>query len=259
MGENMLIDKFFDMCIECVDSVRLHQVGNIKRASAIICEAIMADRGFYVFDHEYLLSSELVSRAGGAAFVRSFKYTVPSTLFNGMGGMRKRSIEKINQKQRIKFDLDFEETIIERTFYENGISKGDVILINSSSGEEYPATIVAKVAQRKGTRIIVITPIITKNCLISSKKSKKLYDYAEVLINNHFPLCDSIIDRFRVNQKEIPMGGITSVCIGWALIAETIELLVANGIKPTIYRSVNIEGGEEQNLEAIHRYDTLGY
>src|SRR5690606_27939462 len=55
-----------------------------------------------------------------------------------------------------------------------------------------------------------------------------------------------------------PLAGQLNVAAGWALQAATVEALLARGVTPTVYKSVNLPDGVAVNAEAERRYRARG-
>ena len=91
---------------------------------------------------------------------------------------------------------------------------------------------------------------------VSSRHSsgKKMYEFADVVLDNQAPLGDAILELAGVPQKFCPISGITSTAILHALMAETVEKLVAKGFTPPVYLAANVEGGQEWNARMLKEY-----
>jgi uncharacterized phosphosugar-binding protein len=62
-----------------------------------------------------------------------------------------------------------------------------------------------------------------------------------------------------LDVKVCPASGIAAACIMWSIIAGTVENLLAKGITPTVYRSVNAPGGPEDVNARNEKYREKGY
>lgn len=255
----MLYKEFLKACRQVADDIESVEENSIKFAAEIISEAVSKGRYFFVYDRGHLLSSELIARAGGAAFVRQIIYSVPSPFIGGMAGARQQNIEKIPSDKRQAENREYENAYIRHLLFTNGICEGDVLLINSVSGRGNTATAMARIAKEYGIKLIVLTSLQTCREVQPEEGNKRLTEYADVVIDNHAPLGDALFEVDGLDEKVLPISGVSAAFIGWSLIACTIELLLKRGIKPTVYKSVNINGGPEQNQEAIKRYDQYGY
>lgn len=62
-----------------------------------------------------------------------------------------------------------------------------------------------------------------------------------------------------LDVKACPASGIAAASIMWAVVAGMIENLLAKGISPTVYKSVNAPGGPEDVQARQQRYKEQGY
>ena len=83
---------------------------------------------------------------------------------------------------------------------------------------------------------------------------KKMYEYADVVLDNLVPPGDAILEIEGLPQKCCPISGITSIAVLHALIAETIERLIAKGFTPPVYLAANAQGGDEWNARLLSEY-----
>ncbi len=82
-----------------------------------------------------------------------------------------------------------------------------------------------------------------------------MYEFADVVLDNQVPPGDAILELEGVPQKFCPISGITSTAILHALMAETVEKLVARGFTPPVYLAANVEGGDEWNARLLKEYE----
>ncbi len=78
-----------------------------------------------------------------------------------------------------------------------------------------------------------------------------LIDVVDIVIDNLVPPGDASLSLAGVPQKFTPVSGVSSVALMHALMAETIERLVARGITPPVYMSGNMEGGAAYNDQQL--------
>ena len=83
---------------------------------------------------------------------------------------------------------------------------------------------------------------------------KRMYELVDVVIDNPVPLGDAILEAEGVPQKFCPISGVTSCAILHALIAATVEKLLAKGFTPPIYLAANAPGGDEWNKQLVAKY-----
>lgn len=251
-----LSSQFFDVVSAQLATVRTTQSEAIERAGALTAEAISKGGIFYIYDRGHLLSQELLHRAGGPAFVRKMTFDLPKMTMGFGSNAPKCRTEGLDLTA---YNEEFEDKCIEATFIQNGMKEGDVLFYNSVSGNGRATISVAKTAKRLGIKLIVLTNKATNDRIGEKDESLKLYKYADVYMDNCVTDGDAAVTFEGVDERILPMSGISAAFVGWAYIASTIEHLTALGIKPTVYRSVSSVGGPEQLQAAYKRYDELGY
>ena len=252
----MLYQQFFDQCHTLLNTLQEQEQSNIQKAAQLIADAVSKGNYFFIYDRGHLLSNELIARAGGVAFARQINYALPSGMMGGMAGMRAANLAK--NTDRLEEQHHFEEAYIREIFSANGIGKGDVILLNSVSGTGFTISTFAQIAEELEVKIIVMTSMATCPRL-KPAGSKYFYEYGDVVLDNHAPFGDATICVDGLPEKILPLSGVAAAFLGWAVVATAVELLLAQGVVPTVYRSVSLEGGSQQNAEAIERYNQLGY
>ena len=128
------------------------------------------------------------------------------------------------------------------------IKAGDVLIIVSVSGRNAVPVQAAVKAKALGATVIGVTSrAFSDSVTPRNKLGKKLVDVVDMVIDNLVPPGDASLSLQGLPQKFTPVSGVTSIAVMHALIAETIERLVARGITPPVYLSGNIEGGAEYN------------
>ncbi len=128
------------------------------------------------------------------------------------------------------------------------IKAGDVLIVVSVSGRNaVPVTAAVKAKALGATVVGVTSKAFSDSVTPRNKLGKKLIDVCDVVIDNLVPPGDASLSLPGVPQKFTPVSGVTSIAVMHALMAETIERLVARGITPPIYLSGNIEGGAAYN------------
>jgi uncharacterized phosphosugar-binding protein len=140
-----------------------------------------------------------------------------------------------------------------RKLYELSAARpGDVFVIASNSGVNGSIVELATVVKEKGHPLIAITSLQHTSGVDSRHPSgKKLIDFADVVLDNHAPYGDSVLD-LPTGGKVCAVSSITAALIAQMLVAEVLRRLTEAGDKPPVYLSANIPGGDDHNhaLEA---------
>ncbi|HAF62110.1 MAG TPA: SIS domain-containing protein, partial [Anaerolineaceae bacterium] len=135
------------------------------------------------------------------------------------------------------------------------IQKGDVLIIISVSGRNAVPIEMAQIARERGIRIIGITSYkYTQGVESRHPSGKKMYEFADVVIDNKVDKGDAILSAEGLNTKFTPASGITSIAIMHCLTTATIEKLLERGITPPVFIAANVDGGTEHNAELLKQY-----
>jgi len=137
---------------------------------------------------------------------------------------------------------------------------GDVLFVGSVSGKSEQVVELAIQAGAMGVTTVAITAIAYSSKLESQHPSgKRLYEVCELVLDNHAPYGDAMISAEGLDVGICPASGIAAACIMWAISAGVVEHLLAAGITPTVYKSVNAPGGPEDVQARQERYKEKGY
>jgi uncharacterized phosphosugar-binding protein len=129
------------------------------------------------------------------------------------------------------------------------------LLLVSVSGRNAVPVDMAMAAREKGMKVIGLTSMEYTTSVSSRHSSgKRMYELVDVVIDNPVPAGDAILEVEGVPQKICPISGVTSCAILHALIAATVEKLLAKGFTPPIHLAANMPGGDEYNKRLRAEY-----
>jgi uncharacterized phosphosugar-binding protein len=229
-----LIDRYFDTLRAKIDEIAA-DTESIERAAALCVEALRYGGAIHIFDSGHLVSHELIRRAGGlVAFSRlSFGLTVDNTV-------RSRADEPPPPNSELSYGY------IQVIFESRQLRAGDVLFVGSVSGKSANVVELARQARFHGLTVIAITAMSYSPNLASAHPSgSRLYEVADLVLDNHAPFGDGMLEVDGLDDPVIPASGIGAVTVLWAVVAEIIERMLAQGLKPTVYPSVNRPNGPE--------------
>ena len=119
-----------------------------------------------------MVGLELFVRAGGLANVNAM---LDSVVMTAEGARRSAEIERIEGISDIIWD-------------QHKIDHNDLIIVISNSGRNAMPLEIAMRAKKEGLKVIGITSMIQTMDYPSRQSSgKKLYDIADLVLNNHVP------------------------------------------------------------------------
>lgn len=237
----MSASNFTDKSLELLVKVKETQLTNIRRAAELAADSIKAQHLLHVFGtgHSQIIAEEAFFRAGSLVFVNAI--LEPGVLLNE-GGMKSGAMEKVPGLARALLT-------------NQALQAGDTMIIVSNSGRNAVPIETAFLAREKGLKVVAITSMAHSTSVDSRHESgKKLYELADVVIDNCGVPGDAILSRSGV---EAPFGAtstLTGVFIIQALIAETIDILAAAGLPVPVLMSANLDGSAAYNEELFARH-----
>jgi uncharacterized phosphosugar-binding protein len=226
----MLIDQYFDALQGQLDAIRA-QTEPICQA-AKMCADVLSNRGvIHIFDSGHMVSSELINRAGGLVALSSLTFGL-----------------NVNNPTKTRADVPAGSTqsyaYIEHVFESNQLRPGDLIIVGSVSGKTANVIEVALQAKAHGLTVIALTATAYSSKLESEHPSgKRLFEAADFVLDNHAPYGDAMLQVEGLDYPVCPASGLGAAIVLWALSAGIIEEMLARGLKPTVYPSVNRPDG----------------
>jgi len=222
----------------------------IKKAADALYEAIKSGGRIFVFGcgHSVILAEEVFYRAGGLVFWNPIH--APGLTMDVRPMTYTSSIERLE---------GYGQVIVER----EGLRKGDVLVIVSTAGRNPVPIDVALAAKAKGVKVIALTSLEYSQAVDSRHSSgKKLYEIADLVINNHAPVGDAV---GRLPGRDYRFGGVSTITGSYILHAiegEIADRMIAEGKEPPIFLSANLPGTEadEHNAQLLQEYaDRITY
>ncbi|MGC8787651.1 MAG: sugar isomerase domain-containing protein [Anaerolineae bacterium] len=217
------------------------QMGQIERAAQIAADAIAQDGILYTFGtgHSHVIAEDVAYRAGGLA-------PVDAILEPSLTGH-----SKVWQSEYMERVEGMAEVIL--NYY--GISSKDALVVISNSGRNAAPIEMAAGAKARGVPVIAITSLAhSKGTTSRHSSGKKLYELADVVIDNCCPKGDCLL---HLPGLQVPVGagsGVAGMFIMHSIIVQTIQNLLERGIQPPVFMSGNLDGSDEYNQAILERY-----
>jgi len=231
--------KLFETAHKILRKVEETQMSNILKAADMVTDTLMNDGVLHTFGagHSELVAEEVYGRAGGLAAVNAIsEYSI--TLNSGITS----AMERLEGFSPILLD------------YHN-VSKGDTIILISSSGRNAAAIDAAIEARKRGLKVIAITSLAHSKAVPSRHSSgKRLFEIADLVIDNCVPLGDATLEIKGVPKKMGPMSTIAGAAIIHAITVQAAQNWRRRGVTPPVFISGNVEGAEEHNKKMFEKY-----
>lgn len=233
-----------------LDRIEQTQSENLALAADIIADCVSRGGAVHLMDTGHLLMHEMFGRTGGLMLLRPVKIAIE---VENPGPQRP-------DKRKAKVYLDEIPGLPQFVFDRSNIFPGDVLIIGSVSGKNALPVGLALLAREQGVKVVALTSKAYSEALTSRHPSgKKLYEVADVVLDNCGVVGDAILEVPGMDAKICPTSGIVAACIMWMLEAEVVERLLAKGLKPHVYLSNHMPGAQDFNRRALAECERLGY
>lgn len=230
----MYLDQYFAAVDAVLARVRETQREAIVQAAEAVARSLANRGALVVMDTGHMLKYEALCRAGGLMVIAPFSYAL-----NVDNPMEQRSGERTPEQTAA-----LERDLVKLALDSSKMKPGDVLIINSNSGRTANVIEVAmQCRERAITTIAICSADQMRQCSAAHPSGKKLFDVADICIDNCGPYGDAMIE-VRDNEKMCPGSGMAATYVLWAIQAEAVERLQEMGVNPTIYRSVHVSGHE---------------
>ncbi len=216
------------------------QSGAIDEAAKAVADSLEKGGTLFAFGtgHSHMLAEELFYRAGGLVKVHPI---LDAPLMLHVGASRSSEVERIPgyAATLVGFGADPGER--------------DVMIIFSNSGRNAVPVDMALIMKERGVKTIAVTNLNHSRASSSRHPSgKRLFEICDIVIDNGGCVGDASINA------EGYVCGPTSTVIGAAIVqciacGATGEL-AARGVKPEVFCSSNVDGGDEINHGYIRKY-----
>ena len=233
---------YFDEIIQLLKDIKASQNEEMEQAAQIIADAIQNDHLLYVFGatHAGILAQELFYRAGGLVPVNPI---LPPGLVT--------DIRPSTLTSRLERLPGFGNQIVA----ESPMEAGDVLIVHSVSGRNAVAVEIAQGAKEKGVTVITLTSLTYSRSVQPRKPgAPRLFEVGDLVLDNHAPIGDALIEIPGMAQKVGPSSTITGAAILNAIIVRTTELLMERTGDPPVFMSANLDGGDAYNNRWLAHY-----
>jgi uncharacterized phosphosugar-binding protein len=217
------------------------QMEQIQRAAEIVAEAIAADGILYTFGtgHSHIIAEDVAYRAGGLALVDAMN---EPSLTGHHKVVQSEYMERVEGMAEVMLD-----------YY--GLSPHDALVVISNSGRNAAPIEMAMGAKARGVPVIAITSLAhSKGTASRHSSGRKLYEFADVVIDNGCPKGDCLMHLQGLEQPVGAGSGVAGLFIMHTIIVQAIQNLLERGVEPPVFRSGNLDGSDVFNRQFLQRY-----
>ena len=233
--------RFFDHAQKKLQQVLEHEMPNIQTAADFVTESCKQGGKFYVFGsgHSHMIAEELYLRAGGLCLVHGI--LPPELMLHEMPN-------KSTYLERVE---GYSQALVEL----HRVEAKDTIMVISNSGRNPVPVEMCLAAKAKGAKVIAMTSLQhASSCTSRHSSGKMMHEVADVTIDNWGEPGDAAFPIEGLGSCIGPTSSITGITIAQALVCQVVDNLVKAGITPPVFKSSNVDGGDEHNNRMFEKY-----
>lgn len=190
--------------------------------------------------HSALAVQEIVYRAGGLMLANPL-------LAPGADGVTARPATLTSRLERL---TGYGPALVETS----PLQSGDALIVVSLSGRNAMPVEVARRARELGATVIAITSAAYASLPARDESGERLTDVSDIALDTKVPVGDAVLSADGVPQPFGPASGVAASAVLQALMAATVDGLLARGITPPVFVSANLEGGLEWNEKQLAQH-----
>jgi len=230
--------EYIDGLQAVLERIKREQRSNIEKAARLIADALSAGGIVHTFGtgHSHTIADEAFFRAGGIAAV--------NPILDERLIFLKGALESTRSEQ----ESGLARSLIER----EQVRAEDVAIIISNSGRNAAPIEMALEMQARGVKVIAITNLEQSKPSASRHSSgKKLYQLADISIDNCVPAGDALLTLPGLASRIGPSSTVAGAAIINSIIIEAVVELLRRGESVPVLPSANVEGVSEETLSVI--------
>lgn len=244
----MWVERYFDLLIERLRTVKTTQRQALESAAAAIAESLARGGMVYVFGcgHSAALSMDIFYRAGGLMLVQP--------IFAEQTLLHRRPVTETSEWER-------REGWAPALFATSGARAGDVMIVLSTSGRNGAPIDMALSAKEAGLTTVAVTSLAYAGSVPSRHSSgKRLHEIADIVIDNHSRPGDAEVELPGLAQRVGPMSSAVGSAILQSVVVQAVALLIERGETPPVFVSANLPEGDAHNQAMLEKYrDRIRY
>lgn len=240
---NIGAELIFDSIVSVIGKVRKTQMDKIEAAADQLSERLFQGGIIYVFGagHSRAFGMEMCGRAGGL---------VPMKLI-GLEDLA--ALEGGSQINLIELERD--ANTAHKLLKLHEVRPEDGMIIVSNSGRNGSSVELALACKQKGVFVLAVTSLEhSQQCSSRHSSGKKLYEIADLVIDNCCPYGDTLLNIPHISEKTGSASSVTGAMIAQSLTVGIIARYVQADRTPPVYISANVDGGDEHNKKVIEQY-----
>jgi uncharacterized phosphosugar-binding protein len=238
--------SYFEKTIELLIQVRERELAAIQQAAEVCASRIAAGGLVFLFGngHSRMMCEEMTPRQG---CFPGFVALVELALSNHAGIVGANGL-------RAPLYLEKYEGYAEEILKSFQFGPHDAFIVISTSGMRPVVVEMAAGVKRRGMPVIaIVSRQHSERVAAAHSSGKKLVDVADIVIDNHCPPGDCVLEVKGLEWRTGPASTVTGGMIINMLRCEVAERLVARGLKPVLLPSHQFVGNADA-AEQLERF-----
>lgn len=236
------IKQYYQSIEHILTRILQEQESILEHAATLMDEAVENGRSLYIFgaSHAGIVAEDAFYRAGGLALFNPL--FSPALMLN---------VEPITLTSKMERLEGYGQIILDS----KPVQQGDVVFIHSVSGRNPVAIDLAIEAKARGMIVISLTNLTYSRSVPSRHSSgKRLFEVSDLVMDNYGEPGDAAVSIQSLTQKVAPTSTISGSFIIHSIVLKFIEKLEEKGKDVPVFRSANMDGGDDYNEQMIKNY-----
>jgi uncharacterized phosphosugar-binding protein len=229
------ISDYFREIRSLLDRIVTTQSETIESAASLISKSILSGGTVHYTGcgHSHMLAVEMMYRCGGLAIANAI--LEPAVMLHELPPTKGAKLEKLD---------GYGQIIIENA----PLRQDDTLVVISNSGVNSVPVEMALSAKLRGLTVIALTSMeYTTSVPPRHKSGKKLYQIADVVLDNCGVLGDATVMVEGLPAKVGPTSTIAGAFILTAVTNRVVRLLLESGVEPPVLMNAQLPGAEGWN------------
>ena len=243
-------ERYLDNAVARLEELRDSQRDQIAAAGRVCADSIAAGKLVFTFGtgHGSFAALETFPRTGTPVGFRPIVETPIALFHHVLGDMGSYQYRFLHTRE------GYGRAILRA----HRLDSGDTMVLFSHSGINAVILDMAVEAKERGMKLVGVTSIPHSSQVESRHSSgKRLYELADVVVDTRVPLRDAAVDIEGLDDPVGPTSTVVAVAAAHAIVAATVEELVARGQAPRIMVSPNVKESAAAHAHNDENYEQL--
>jgi len=245
-----IVDRYLETVVEAVERVRATQSEAIAAAGRAAATSIAAGKLVFTFGtgHGSFAALEMFPRSGTPVGFRPIVETPIALFHHVLGDMGAYQYRFLHAQE------GYGKAILRA----HRLDPDDTMILFSHSGINAVILDIAVECKARGLTVVGVTSVPHSSQVTSRHSSgRRLYEVADVVVDTRSPLQDAAVPVDGLDHPVGPTSTVVATAVAHAIVAMTVQELVARGHEPFIMVNPNTAGREQANRINDRNYEEL--